>query len=198
MTTLRFGRSERERDPVLARVASLPESVEPARDLWPGIHAQLQAQPAQRPAAPPRGLSWSWALAAGVAVASVSVLFTWMAVKAPDDATVRVAAVQPTPVEALQPVSYGQYARLGPEYLETRAEMLEMFRARLSTLPDDVRLRVEEDLAAIQQAADDIDAALAEDPSSRLLNRLLLSTYQEEMRLYTRVAAPSAAVHERT
>jgi hypothetical protein len=198
MTTLRFGRSDRERDPVLARVAALPASVEPARDLWPGIRAQLEAQPAQRPAAPSRGLSWSWALAAGVAIASVSVLFTWMAVKAPDESAVQVAAVTPTPVEALQPVSYGQYARLGPEYVETRAEMLDLFRARLSTLPEDVRLRVEGDLAAIQKAADDIDAALAQDPSSRLLNRLLLSTYQEELRLYTRVAAPQAAFHERT
>jgi hypothetical protein len=198
MTTLRFGRSERERDPVLARVAALPPSVEPGRDLWPGIRAQLQPQPARQPAAAPQGLSWSWALAAGVAIASVSVLFTWMAVKAPGSATVQVAAVAPTPVEALQPVSYGQYARLGPEYVETRAEMLDMFRARLATLPDDVRLRVEGDLAAIQQAADDIDAALAADPSSRLLNSLLLSTYQEELRLYTRVASPQAGVNERT
>ena len=198
MTTLRFGRSERERDPVLARVASLPASIEPTHDLWPGIRAQLEAQPVQRSAPAPRGLSWSWALAAGVAIASVSVLFTWMAVKDPGQDAVQMAAVTPTPVEALQPVSYGQYARLGPEYVETRAEMLEMFRTRLATLPDDVRLRVEGDLAAIQKAADDIDAALAEDPSSRLLNRLLLSTYQEEMRLYTRVAAPQAATYERT
>lgn len=198
MTTLRFGRNDRERDPVLARVAALPESVEPSRDLWPGIRAQLQEQPARQPAARPHGLSWSWALAAGVAIASVSALFTWMAVKAPDEAAVQVAALAPTPVEALQPVSYGQYARLGPEYIETRAEMLDLFRTRLATLPDDVRLRVEQDLAAIQQAADDIDAALAQDPSSRLLNRLLLSTYQEEMRLYTHVASPQAAANERT
>jgi len=197
MTTLRFGRSDRERDPLLARVARLPASVEPARDLWPEIRARLE-QPAARPRHVPRGLSWNWALAAGVAIASVSVLFTWMAVRAPGEAPAQVAAVAPTPVEALQPVSYGRYARLGPEYAETRAEMLEMFRTRLAVLPDDVRLRVEQDLATIQQAADDIDAALAQDPSSRLLNRLLLSTYQEEMRLYTRVAAPAGAVHERT
>jgi hypothetical protein len=198
MTTLRFGRDERERDPVLARVAALPESIEPARDLWPEIRAQLHEQPARAPAPAPRGLSWTWALAAGAAIASVSVLFTWLAVRAPDEAAVQVAAVAPMPVEALQPVSYGEYARLGPEYVETRAEMMELFRARLATLPDDVRLRVEQDLATIQQAADDIDLALAQDPSSRLLNRLLLSTYQEEMRLYTRVAAPQAATHERT
>ena len=67
--------------------------------------------------------------------------------------------------------------------------MLEQFKSRLAGLPDETRLRIEQDLAAIQKAADDIDAALAEDPASRLLNQLLLSTYQEELRLYSSVAA---------
>lgn len=197
MSTIRFGRDERERDPLLARVAALPQSVEPSRDLWAGIRAEIE-KPAPAASKSPRGLSWSWALAAGVTIASVSVLFTWMAVKSPDSDPVQMAAVTPTPVEALQPVSYGSYSRLGPEYVETRAEMLQMFKTRLATLPDDVRIRVEQDLATIQKAADDIDAALATDPSSQLLNRLLLSTYQEELRLYTRVAAPRQPDHERT
>ena len=196
MSTIRFGRDERERDPLLARVAGLPQSVEPSRDLWAGIRAGIEKPAAA--AAPRHGLPWSWALAAGVTVASVSVLFTWMAVKSPGSDPAQMAAVAPTPVESLQPVSYGNYARLGPEYVETRSQMLEMFRSRLATLPDDVRLRVEQDLATIQKAANDIDAALATDPSSQLLNRLLLSTYQEELRLYTRVAAPLQPEHERT
>jgi hypothetical protein len=197
MSTIRFGRDERERDPLLSRVAGLPKSVEPSRDLWAGIRAQIE-QPAPAAAPPGRGLPWAWALAAGVAVASVSVLFTWMTVRTTGDVPVQVAAVQPTPVEALQPVSYGTYARLGPEYVETRAQMLDMFKTRLATLPDDVRIRVEGDLATIQKAASDIDAALASDPSSQLLNRLLLSTYQEELRLYTRVAVPQQPDNERT
>ena len=197
MSTIRFGRDERERDPLLARVAGLPPSVEPSRDLWAGIRAEI-GKPVVAAAAPRHGLPWSWALAAGVTVASVSVLFTWMAVKSPGSDPAQMAAVAPTPVESLQPVSYGNYARLGPEYVETRGQMLEMFRSRLATLPDDVRLRVEQDLATIQKAANDIDAALATDPSSQLLNRLLLSTYQEELRLYTRVAAPLQPEHERT
>ena len=197
MSTIRFGRDERERDPLLSRVAALPKSVEPSRDLWAGIRAQME-KPAPAAAAPQRGLPWAWALAAGVAVASVSVLFTWMTVRTAGDAPVQVAAVQPTPVAALQPVSFGGYARLGPEYVETRAQMLDLFKARLATLPDDVRIRVEGDLAIIQKAANDIDSALSTDPSSQLLNRLLLSTYQEELRLYTRVAAPQQPDHERT
>ena len=137
-------------------------------------------------------MSWGWALAAGVGVAAVSVLFTWLAVRSPAEAPSQLVAqqqpVQPTPVDAIQPVAYGENARLGPEYIELRARMLEQFKSRLAELPDETRLRIEGDLAAIQKAADDIDAALAADPASRLLNQLLLSTYQEELRLYSSVA----------
>jgi hypothetical protein len=197
MSTIQFGRDERERDPLLSKVAALPKEIEPSRDLWPDIRARLE-QPAPMPQSAPRGLSWSWALAAGVAVASVSALFTWMAVRAPGDGPAQMAALAPTPVESLQPVSYGEYARLGPDYVETRAQMLDQFKSRLATLPDETRVRIEQDLATIQKAANDIDVALAADPSSRLLNKLLLSTYQEEMRLYTRVAAPGEAGRQRT
>lgn len=191
-TISRFGRDERERDQLLRQVGTLPREVEPARDLWPDIRSRIGDQaPGREPVEPagPFALSWGWALAAGVAVASLSVLFTWLALRAPAEAPVQVAAVEPTPVEAIQPVSYGRYARLGPEYVEVRAQLLERFRARLAGLPDETRLRIEQDLATIQRAADDIDAALAGDPASRLLNQLLLSTYQEELRLYSKVAA---------
>jgi len=200
MSTIRFGRDERERDPLLRKLGALPRQVEPPRDLWAGIRARIEreerapanAAPASSPPGAP-GLSWGWALAAGVAVASVSVLFTWLAVRSPAEAPSPIVAqqqpAQPTPVEAIRPVAYGEHARLGPEYVELRARMLEQFKNRLAGLPDETRLRIEEDLAAIQKAADDIDAALAEDPASRLLNQLLLSTYQEELRLYSSVAA---------
>lgn len=201
MSTIRFGRDERERDPLLREVGRLPRDIVPPGDLWPSIQARIEGEaPGTAPAraAAPR-LSWGWALAAGVAVASVSVLFTWLALRPPADAPVQpLAAQQPTPVEAIQPVAYGRFARLGPEYLELRAQLLEQFRGRLGQLPDETRLRIEQDLAAIQQAADDIDAALAGDPASRLLNQLLLSTYQEELRLYSRVAAADAAAGRRT
>jgi hypothetical protein len=197
MSTIRFGRDERERDALLSKVGTLPQCIEPARDLWPEIRARLEQQPVAAKTAP-RIMSWPWALAAGIAIASVSVLFTWLAVRAPGDGPAQVASLAPAPVAALQTVSYGGYARLGAEYTETRAAMLQLFRARLATLPPDVQLLVGQDLATIQKAADDIDAALSDDPSSQLLNRLLLSTYQEEMRLYTRVATPQRVERGRT
>lgn len=207
MSMLNFGRDERDRDPLLRRVGSLPREVDPPQDLWPAIRAGIERadrpEPVaarSRPAPRALALTWGWALAAGVGVAAVSVVFTWLAVRPPaGEAPVQVAAEQaPTAVEALRPVAYGRYARLGPEYVELRAQMLEQFRARLAELPDATRLRVEGDLAAIQKAADDIDAALAGDPASRLLNQLLLSTYQEELRLYSSLAAANDATGQRT
>ena len=197
MSTIRFGRTERERDPLLARVAELPGSVAPGRDLWPQIRDRIAHEaPGAQPVT--RGLPLRWAMAAGVAVASVSVLFTWLALRPSGEGAAQLAGLQPTAVAALQPVSYGDYSRLGPEYVTVRAEMLSLFQARLSELPDETRVRIEQDLAAIQRAADDIDAALAGDPASQLLNQLLLSTYQDEIDLYSSVAATAGAAGQRT
>ena len=197
MSTIRFDRDERKRDPLLRQAADLPREVEPARDLWPDIRARIEGEaPGAQPVS--TGLSWGWAAAAGIAVAALSVLFTWMSVRSPAPLPVQLAEEAPTPVEAIRPVSYGSYARLGPEYIELRSQLLGEFRGRLAELPPETRLRVEEDLAAIQRAADDIDAALAGDPASRLLNQMLLSTYQEELRLYSRVAMSETDAGQRT
>lgn len=195
MSTVNFGRDERDRDPVLKRLGSLPAGVEPPRDLWPGIEAAIAS--GRQQAAPKRSsLPWQWALAAGVAVAAVSALFTWIAVAPP--APTQVAGVDTGTPAAAQPVSFDRYAQLGPEYVATRAQLLEEFRNRLDTLPPETRDRVKQDLAVIQRAADDIDAALAEDPASRLLNQLLLSTYQQELNFYARVAGAPTGNGERT
>jgi hypothetical protein len=41
-------------------------------------------------------------------------------------------------------------------------------------------------LAIIQRAVDEIDAALAQDPASGLLNELLIGAYKQELQLYSR------------
>lgn len=200
MSTLGFERDPRERDAVLRQVARLPGSVEPARDLWPAVEAKIRARRQPAPL-PRRTLSWQWALAAGTAIASVSVLFTWLALRNPEAGApvVQTAGTQaPAGASSLQPVSYGSYARLGPEYLEVRAQLSAEFQQRVAQLPPDTRDQVARNLAVIQQAAADIDAALARDPSSRLLNRLLLSTYQDELALYSHVTAAAQRPLERT
>ncbi len=197
MSMIRFGRSERERDPLLTKVAGLPHSVPPGRDLWPTIRSRIEREaPGTRRVT--RGLSWQWAVAAGVAVAAVSVLFTWMALQPAGRGTEQLAGARPATVAALQPVAYGDHSGLGPEYVAMRAEMFQLFKARLADLPDEPRARIEQNLATIQGAADAIDAALAGDPASQLLNQLLLSTYQDEIELYSSVAATAEAAGRRT
>lgn len=196
MSIIRFGRTERERDPLLARAAELAQDVAPGRDLWPGIHDRIASEsPGARPVS--RGVPWRWAMAAGVAVAATSVLFTWMALRPADQGAVQLAGAPSAGVAALQPVAYGDNSRPGPEYMAARAEMIELFQARLSQLPPETQVRVGQDLAAIQVAADDIGAALAGDPASRLLNRLLLSTFQDEIDLYSSVAATAVDAGQR-
>ena len=180
MTTLRFDPRGREPDPVLAKAAELPKDIAPARDLWPGIAARLRESP-QRVT----HFSWPMALAAGLLVATVSALLTWGLVREPA-APVQVVDTRPAD-PAIVPVNYGANSALRPSELAARDELLVQFRRRLDELSPETRAAVLRNIAVIQQAANEIDAALAQDPASGLLNQLLLDTYKRELQLYSKV-----------
>lgn len=124
------------------------------------------------------------ALAAGVLVAAVSALLTWGLMRDP--------MAMPTPV------NYGPNSALGAVQLKARDELLVQFRQRLNEMPPETRETVVKNLAIIQRAADEIDAALAQDPASGLLNGLLLSTYQEELQIYSKVVTSGDTLTRRT
>ncbi|MBM5812971.1 MAG: hypothetical protein FJ191_13585 [Gammaproteobacteria bacterium] len=176
------------REPLDEQLAALPRSIEPPRDLWPAIAARLGEQ--QRPAQ--RHWHWPTALAAGVAVAAVSAVLTWGLLR--DSGSAGGGRGEP----ALLPVSYGPNSALGAEQLRTRDELLAQFRARVAELPPETRAAVLRNLTIIQHAADDIDAALAQDPGSGLLNQLLFGTYQEELRVYSQVITSGGDPSRRT
>ncbi len=180
MTTLRFDPRGREQDPLLAKAAELPKEIAPARDLWPGIAARLGESP-QRV----RSFGWPMALAAGLLVAAVSALLTWGLVREPA-APVQVAETLPVD-PAIVPVNYGTNSALRPSDLAARDELLVQFRRRIDELSPQTRDTVLRNIAVIQQAANEIDAALAQDPASGLLNQLLLDTYKQELQLYSKV-----------
>jgi hypothetical protein len=180
MTTLRFDPRGREQDLLLATVAELPKEIAPARDLWPGIAARLGESPRVV-----KSFSWPMALAAGLLVAAVSALLTWGVVREPA-APVQVADTRPAD-PAIVPVNYGTNSMLSPAALAARDELLVQFRQRIDGLSPLTRDTVLKNLAVIQQAAKEIDAALAQDPASGLLNQLLLDTYKRELQLYSKV-----------
>lgn len=191
MSTIPFG-PRRDEDALLARARELPQEVAPARDLWPGIAARLDERPR---AAAPRSFGWPMALAAGFLVASVSALLTW--------GLLREGPVTGPPVIAADaaqvvPVSYGPNSALGATQLTARDELLPEFRRRFELLAPATQQAVLKNLAVIQQAADEIDAALAQDPASGLLNELLVGTYRQELELYSKVVAAGDGSTRRT
>lgn len=194
MTTIPFGRGP-QKDPLLAQAAKLPQEIAPSRDLWPAIAAKLPEQ--SRPAS--RRFTWPMALAAGFLVASVSALLTWSLMRDPGEAAgtnllAGTAAAQAAPL----PVNYGPNSALGSAQLKARDELLVQFRQRLDQLPPRTRETVVKNLAIIQRAADEIGAALAQDPASGMLNSLLLSAYQEELQIYSKVVTTGGELSRRT
>lgn len=176
MTTIPFG-PRRDEDSLMSKAGALPRDIAPSRDLWPGIESRLRGE-ARRAA--PSAFGWPAALAAGFMVAAVSALLTWGLLREPAPGTGMTAA-------EFVPVSYGPNSGIGAVQLAAREELLPEFRRRFSQLAPGTQAVVLKNLAVIQQAADEIDAALAADPASGLLNEMLVGTYQQELGLYSRV-----------
>lgn len=181
MTTIPFG-PRRDEDRLMARAGELQQDVAPPRDLWPGIQARLD-EGERRPA--PWSFGWPAALAAGFLVAAVSALLTWGLLREPAP----VAGTLAGGAEPAQfvPVAYGPNSGIGAAQLAARDELLPEFRRRFGQLAPATQAVVLKNLAVMQQAADEIDAALAADPASGLLNEMLAGTYRQELGLYSRV-----------
>lgn len=186
MNTIPFGPRNPPEDPLLAKAAELPKDVAPARDLWPGIAARLGE--AEQPAA--RSFRWPLALAAGVLVASISALLTWSLVRAPEGPAPGTQIAKTTPAPAptdIVPVKYGPNSGLSAKDLVARDQLLEQFRGKFASLRPETRDAIVKNLAIMQKAADDIDAALAKDPASGMLKGMLVGTYKQELQLYSTV-----------
>jgi hypothetical protein len=192
MTTLRFTGRKHDQDPLLAQAAELPKDVAPAHDLWSGVRARLDEAPRQG-----KSFGWPMALAAGVVAAAVSALLTWGLMREPAPATGPLAGTVAAQPEFV-PVNYGSNSAIGAEQLAARDALLVQFRQSLERLSPKTREAVVANLAVIQRAADEIDAALAQDPASGLLNQLLVGAYQQELQLYSKVVTTGGDITRRT
>ncbi|MGH8249570.1 MAG: hypothetical protein ACREVI_02550 [Steroidobacteraceae bacterium] len=192
MTTIPFGPRNQDPDPVLARAGELPKDIAPPRDLWPSIAARLQEQPGRSGAG---RFGWTAALAAGFLVAAVSALLTWGLMREPEPVT---AGIDPAAAVAIVPVKYGSNSGLSAAEIAVRDELLVEFRRKVDQLSPQTREAVARNLAVIQRAADEIDAALAQDPGSGLLNELLFGAYKQELQLYSNVVTAGGGPTRRT
>jgi hypothetical protein len=193
MSTIPFGPRNPPEDPLLAKAAGLPKDVAPARDLWPGIAARLGEPEAasRRPA-----VRWPLALAAGFLVASVSALLTWTLLREPAPTTPTIAG--PVAPAEIVPVNYGPNSGLSAAELRARDLLVADFRTKFATLKPETREAILKNLAIMQTAADEIDAALAKDPASGMLKGLLVGTYKRELQLYSTVVTARDGLTRRT
>jgi hypothetical protein len=170
--------------------------LEPRRDLWPDIAAQLEPRDA-RPAS--RRAAWAWQAAAAVLLVAASSLLTarWMDSR-PDEGTMATTTpavtTGPADLKAV-PAAFGPGARLDAEYLEARRQLTAMLESRMANLPESARAKLEVNLAELRRAAQQINAALAEQPGDPLLEELLLTTYQDELAVLANVNQLAGALN---
>jgi hypothetical protein len=160
-------------------LARLARELSPPRDLWPGIEASLATVPA-------RTRTWRMplALAAGLGIAVTAGLLGWHAARL--RAPVMGAGLAG---EFSEPAS--------PQFASMRGVLEHTYQERLALLAPATRRRVEQDLASIRAANADLRRALAADPQSPVLNRLLESTWHQEFDLYSTVVRTTEPVAAR-
>ncbi len=200
--------NEHHPDELDARLAGLRRDVEPTRDLWPGIAAAIatstRAEPT-RAESPPlsrsnvlrfkglrrAGSSRAWQIAASVVLMVASSALTHMLTQRSMQGEILQARQQTVeqmqPVLSAMPASFGYQTPLGAGYSQARAALGEQFEHHLRSLPPAEQARIERSLTDLRRAASEISSMLAEHPSDPLLQELLLSTYQNELGLLTRV-----------
>jgi hypothetical protein len=153
-------------------LASLARDVPPDRDLWPAIAAGLEPRRAVR--------RWLPLAAAAVLLVTASSLITATLVRrAKGPVAARPAAVPAAP--AAQRAAFGPGHALDQEYAAARQQLASMLARRIDRLPRSARHKLEDNLAELHRAADEINAALALQPGDALLEELLLNTYQDEL-----------------
>lgn len=165
------------------KISELARDIPPARDLWPGIAAAIEADKlvSIAPAAPRRP-RWMPAagMAAAVALVAVGVL---IGRSFSPESAVPLAEVRPAGGAEMIPAAL----RRDAEYRKQRDELLVEVQSRLEQMPAAERDKVAASLATLRRSIAEIEAALGRDPANALLQELLVSTSQEEMRALTAV-----------
>jgi hypothetical protein len=165
------------------RLDELAQNVPPPHDLWPGIAQAIEAE-SQLPALKRRPGWWMPAMGMAAAVALVSIgVFIGQKM-----GTGTAGSLANTQVGAAQgEASMIPAALRDANYRKQRDALLTEVQNRLKTMPEEERAKVAASLKTLQRSISDIEAALGKDPANALLQELLVSSCQEEMRALTAV-----------
>jgi len=159
-----------------AEVQALPKSVEPASDLWPGIHARLAPRGKGRGRGRIAMPGWMLAAAAVLLIAVTSGI---------------TALLLRTPQKPAAPMPLSTVSPLEAQYASAASELsAELERARGRLAPATVRI-IERNLAVIDSALAESRRALAQDPSNATLERLVIAAWRQKMDFLRRATALS-------
>ena len=162
------------------RAAALPRSLEPSRDLWPGVAASISGAKVVRGRFGSRAL-----LAAAAAVLVVtSVVTSYFIGRSQAVVTVNPPAVVESGPSA---VLLASFEGMGvTNYPTMRAELLDALEARSGDLSAETMDVVMENLLLIDKAMDRMAVALGEDPENEFLMRQLAGAYRRQVNLLQR------------
>ena len=166
--------TDRHEERFMADAAKLATEIAPERDLWPDIEAEIT-----RPA-PRAGVPWYAQAAAVFALVGVSSFITYTLTKAPAPAGPTVPVIASTTFDA-EFASFGQELMLPASFEAERSGLASELDIALDRLSPEVRADVEENLAVIQNAVDEISAALESEPNNVLLQEMLADAYRKEL-----------------
>jgi anti-sigma factor RsiW len=167
------------------RVAELPRSIEPARDLWPGVAARIESEKVVR------GVftrsTRRFLLAAAVVVAALGVLAIAHTVgrQQVPSKMVRIAPPSDLVTAANGAPSFGVAEA---EFREARVELMAALELRRENLAPETLEVVEENLRVIDAAIGRISSALAEDLGNPRLTLQLASAYRHQIDLLQRAS----------
>lgn len=175
----------KDRDRRVRALHELPQALEPPRNLWPQIEAQLQAgrsRHTERIFGRRTPAAWRWAPAAAALLALAAALAAGLRFL-PGGAGLH-GAVHSTGVAARVNQAAGNATPvIAEDEGARRAALLRSLDARLRTLPLPTQQKVRADLLVIERSIQDIQSALGRDPGNALLHELLRETEQDEQHL---------------
>lgn len=170
-----------------AEASALPRAIAPERDLWQGIQARLERAPAEeaentvsfrrRAGAPRRVSTWSYLVAA----AAMLLVMTGAAIvlnRTPATTGPTTAAADPSSLP-----DDAEFKRVAAQYVEARKELVDLLEERRGNIAPETLAVVEENLTVIASAVSEIEVALAKEPQSRKLKRMLYTAYRSEVDL---------------
>ncbi len=184
--------------------AALPREIAPERDLWPEIAARLAGSREdatgtvvtfRRPGrAIRRSSTWSYLIAAA------AILLFMLGAPVMLDRSHAPEAVPADPLaDAPGLPDDAEFKRVAAQYIEARNQLATLLAQRRNDIAPETLAVVEENLSVIASAVSEIEMALAKEPQSRELERMLYAVYRSEVDLLQQaiqLADGSAASNE--